>query len=126
MNGKDVWRLIPGKIKFGNGISWVCIISLNLERNRGGEYILEKMTVQPGILDLLQYLPVSAGLGVRRDVRGVQEFLSLISGSKVKFESGFVDLTSLGIVAEYKFHSKNMTAMGLQTIGPSSRRSFWR
>ena len=99
MNGKDVWRLIPGKIKFGNGISWVCIISLNLERNRGGEYILEKMTVQPGILDLLQYLPVSAGLGVRRDVRGVQEFLSLISGSKVKFESGFVDLTSLGIVA---------------------------
>ena len=71
-------------------------------------------------------LPVSAGLGVRRDVRGVQEFLSLISGSKVKFESGFVDLTSLGIVAEYKFHSKNMTAMGLQTIGPSSRRSFWR
>ena len=37
------------------------------------------MSVQPEILDLLRCLPVSARLGVRRDVRGVQEFYSLIS-----------------------------------------------
>ena len=75
--GKNVWRLIPGKIKFGNGISWVCIISLNLERNRGGEYILEKMTVQHGILDLLQYLPVSW-----RGPDGGKEFWSFRVGGR--------------------------------------------
>lgn len=52
--GKGGWRQIPGTIMFSNGISWVCIISLNLVRNRRDEYILEKMTVQPGILDLLK------------------------------------------------------------------------
>ena len=54
--GKDSWRQIPGTIMFSNGISWVCIISLNLVKNRRDEYILEKMMreVQPGILDLLK------------------------------------------------------------------------
>ena len=68
--GKDGWKQIPGKIMIGNGISWVCIISLNMSRNHRGEYYLERMEVQPDILDLLRCLPVSAGLGVRRDVRG--------------------------------------------------------
>ena len=115
--GKDGWKQIPGKIMFGNGITWVCIISLNLSRNRRDEYILERMNVQPGILDLLRDLPVSAGLGVRRDIRGVQEFYSLISGVEVNMGGGFIDLTSLAIVAGYKFHSKNMTAMGVQIMG---------
>ena len=115
--GKDGWKQIPGKIMFGNGVSWVCIVSLNLSRNRRGEYILKKMSVQPGILDLLRDLPVSTGLGVRRDIRGVQEFYSLISGSEVIMGQGFVDLTSLAVLAGYKFHSKNMTAMGVQIIG---------
>ena len=115
--GKDGWKQIPGKIMFGNGITWVCIISLNLSRNRRDKYILERMSVQPGILDLLRDLPVSAGLGVRRDIRGVQEFYSLISGVEVNMGGGFIDLTSLAIVAEYKFHSKNMTTMGVQILG---------
>ena len=51
--GKDGWRQIPGKIMIGNGLSWVCIISLNLSRNDRDEYILEKMSVEPEILDLL-------------------------------------------------------------------------
>ena len=27
---KDTWKQIPGKIMFGNGISWTCLISLDL------------------------------------------------------------------------------------------------
>ena len=115
--GKDGWSQIPGKIMIGNGISWVCIISLDLSRNERGEYILEKIKIQPKVLDLLHCLPVSAGLGVRRDVRGVQEFFSLISGTDVILENGFVYLTSLAVLAGYKFHSKNMTAMGDQVMG---------
>ena len=47
---------------FGNWISFVFIISLNLERNERNEYILAEIWVQPEILDLLQSLPISAGL----------------------------------------------------------------
>ena len=90
---------------------------MNLSRNRRDKYILERMSVQPGILDLLRDLPVSAGLGVRRDIRGVQEFYLLISRVEVNMGGGFIDLTSLAIVAGYKFHSKNMTTMGVQILG---------
>ena len=99
-----------------NGISWVCIISLDLHKNAKDEYILEKMKIQPEIMDLLRCLPMSAGLGVWRDVRGVQEFL-LISGTEVILENGCIDLTSLAVLSGYKFHLKNMTAMGVQVVG---------
>ena len=95
---------------------WECIISLNLLKNERDKYILKKMDIQPGILDLLRCLPMSARLGVRRDVQRVQEFYSLISRSKVILEKVSVDLTSLAILTGYKFHSKNMTAMGVQVM----------
>ena len=113
---KDIWKQVPGKIMFGNGISWTCLISLDLKTNERDEYVLEKMEVQEGILELLRDLPVSSGLAIRRDVGGVEEFYSLISGTEVRLERGFIDLTSLAILAGYKFH-KNMTAMGVQVTG---------
>ena len=69
---KDVWKQIPGKIMFGNGVSWVCLISLDLKLDDKYDYVLEKMFIQPGILEILHDLPVSAGLSIRRDVRGVE------------------------------------------------------
>jgi len=46
----------------------------------------------------------------------VEEFYSLISGVEVRME-GFVDLTSLAVLARYKFQAKNMTAMSVQVNG---------
>ena len=111
---KDGWKQAPGKIMFGNGITWTCLISLDLKMTEKGEYLLQKMTVQEGILELLHDLPVSSGLAIQRDVGGVEEFYSLISGSELKLERGFIDLTSLAILAGFKFH-KNMT--GVQVTG---------
>jgi len=34
----------------------------------------------------------------------------------MRLERGFIDLTSLAILAGYKFQSRNMTAMGVQVI----------
>jgi len=102
---------------FGNGISWTCLISLDLKRDSRKNYVLEKMTVQPEIIDLLRDLPVSAGLAIRRDIQGVEEFYSLVSGEEVRIERGFIDLTSLAVLAGYKFQSRNMTAMGVQVLG---------
>ena len=68
------------------------------------------------------YLPVSAGLSIRRDIQGVEEFYSLISGVEVRME-GFVDLTSLVVLARYKFQAKNMTAMSVQVHGTLLNKS---
>ena len=57
---KDIWKQVPGKIMFGNGVSWTCLISLDLKMTKRGDYMLEKMVVQNRILDLLHDLPVSA------------------------------------------------------------------
>ena len=84
---------------FGNGITWTCLISLDLRTTEQGDYLLERMTVQEGILEILRELPVSSGLAIRRDVGGVEEFYSLISRTEVKLERGFIDLTSLAILA---------------------------
>ena len=71
--------------------------------------------MQEGILEILREL-VSSGLPIQRDVDGVEEFYSLISGTEVKLERGFIDITSLAILAGFKFHM-NMTAMVVQVLG---------
>ena len=67
---KDGWRQVPGKIMLSNGITWTCLISLDLKMTEKGDYLLERMTVQEGILKLLCDLPISSGLAIRRDVGG--------------------------------------------------------
>ncbi len=59
---KDVFKQVPGKIMFGNGIFWTCLISLDLRRDRWKDYILERMKIQPEILELLWDLPYLAVL----------------------------------------------------------------
>ena len=114
---KDTWKPIPGKIMFGNSITWTCLISLDLERDERFRYIVRRMEIQPENLDLLCDLPLAAGLAVRRDLQGREEFYSLVSGEDVSLERGFLDLTTLAILAGYKFHSMNMTAIGVQVMG---------
>ena len=97
---KDVWKQIPAKVMFENGVTWMCLISLDLSLD-----------------GVLRDLPVSTGLAIRRDIQGVEEFFSLISGEEVRMENGFVDLTTLAILAGYKFQSKKMTAKGVQVQG---------
>ena len=60
---------------------------------------------------------MSVGLGVRRDIRGVQEYYALISGAQVVLKNGSIDLTSLAVLAGYKFHNMKMTAVGVQVMG---------
>ena len=114
---KDDWRQVPAKIMFGNGVSWTCLISLGLEVDERYQYIMKEMVIQPEILDLIRDLPVVTGLVIRRDLQGVEEFYFLISGEEVIMERGFVDLTSLAILAGYKLQARNMNAMGVQVMG---------
>ena len=102
---------------FGTGITWTCLISLDLKRDKGKNYILEKMLVQPGIIEILRDLLVSAGLAICRDIWGVEEFYSLFSGVEDRLERGFIDLTTLAVLSGYKFQFRNMTTMSVQIQG---------
>ena len=53
----------------------------------------------------------------RRDVRGIEEFYSLIADKPVQMMNGFVDLAAMSITAGFKFHARNMTALGVQVLG---------
>ena len=44
---EDCWKQTPGKIMFGNSLSWTAIISLPYKRNRDGDYLIERTKVQP-------------------------------------------------------------------------------
>ena len=45
---------------------------------------MERIWVQPPLLEVLRDLPTCTGVGVRRDVVGIEEFYTLISGEDVE------------------------------------------
>ena len=80
---EDCWKQTPGKIMFGDGLMWCAIISLPYQRNRDGDYIVERIRVQPCLLDVLKDLPTCTGVLVRRHVVGIEEFYTMISVESV-------------------------------------------
>ena len=101
---------------FGDGLKWCAIISLPYWRNHEENYIVERIRVQPRLLDVLRDLPTCTGVGVRRDVTGIKEFYSMISRESVEL-NGFVDLALMSAAAGYKLRARNMTALGVQVLG---------
>ena len=112
---EDGWKQTPGKIMFGDGLKWTGIISLPYKRNRNGDYLISRIEVQPRLLEVLKDLPVCTGVGVRRDIVGIEEFYSILSGKNIEF-NGFIDLLAMAAAAGYKFRARNMTAMGVQIL----------
>ena len=108
---EDGWKQTPGKIMFGDSLNWCVIISLPKRRNRNGDYIVERIIHQPKLLDVLRDLSVCTGVGVRRDVQGIEEFYSTISGETVEL-NGFLDLSGMA-AAGFKLRARNMTALGV-------------
>ena len=102
---EDGWKQIPGKIMLGDGLTWCANISLLYQRNRNGDYIVERIHPQPRLLQVLRDLPICTGVGVRRDVIGIKDFYSTISGETVKLK-GFLDLSG------FKLRARNMTVLG--------------
>ena len=113
---EDCWKQTPGQIMFGDEqLTWCAIISLPYQRNRAGDYILERIRVQPRLLDVLRDLPICTGVDVRRDVTGIEDFYTMISGLSVEL-NGFIDLALMSAAAGYKLRARNVTALGVQVI----------
>ena len=101
---------------FCNGLTWSAIITLPYQRNKNGDYVVERIHPQPRFLQVLRDLPVCTGVGVRRDVLGIEDFYTLVSGETVEL-NGFLDLSAMAAVAGFKLRARNMTALGVQIVG---------
>ena len=101
---------------FGDGLSWTAIISLPYKRNKDGDYLIERIKVQPRLLEVLGDLPLCTGVGVQRDVVGIEDFYTILSGETIKL-NGFIDLSAMAAAAGYKLRARNMTALDVQILG---------
>ena len=77
--------------------------------------MVERIKVQPRLLEVLRDLPPGTGEGVRRDVVGIEDYAS-ISGEEVDFNR-FVDLSAIAADAGFQLRARNMTALGVQVLG---------
>ena len=53
---------------------------------------------------------------MRRDVVGIEEFYTLLSGEDVEL-NGFLDLSAIAAASGFKLRVRNMTALGVQVLG---------
>ena len=87
-----------------------------LPKNKNGEYIVERIRPQPRLLQVLRDLPVCTRVGVRRDVVGIEDFYSMISGELIELNE-FLDLSGMAAAAGYKLRARNMTTFGVKVLG---------
>ena len=76
---------------------------------------MERIRVQPLLLEVLRDLPTCTGVGVRRDVVGIEEFYTMISGENAEL-NGFIDLSEMSVAPGIKLRARNMTAPGVQVL----------
>ena len=113
---EDRFIPLPAKIMLGDGVRFCLIISVNLEMDNDGVYLIKRLEIQDELLDFLEEIPVATGVGVARDIVDIEFFYSLISGRNIEMK-GSIELGSLAVLAGYEFQATNMTALGVQVCG---------
>ena len=113
---EDRWSQIPVKIMIGNGLNHALMLSLDLKQDSKGYYLVDRMKVQNSIVEFLTMLPVCTGVGIKHDIRDIEYFYSLISGTDINMK-GFIDLSFLAVLAGYKMQTKNMPTLAMQIFG---------
>ena len=113
---EDRWMQLPVRVMIGNGISYALMITIALERNSRNEYMLNRIVIQDEVLNFIENIPVCTGLGVRTDVADLELFYSLFSGREISC-AGFLDLSTLAVLAGYNMRAMSMTPMGVNVVG---------
>ena len=113
---EDRWTQIPVKIMIGNGLNHALMLSLDLNQDSKGYYLINRIKVQDSVIKFLTMLPVCTGVGIKHDVRDIEYFFSLVSGVDINMK-GFIDLSSLAVLTGYKMQTRNMPTMAMQVLG---------
>ena len=71
---EDRWKQLPAKIMIGDGIMFMLFISLEFQRDRNGDYLVQRVCAQEELLDFHVEIPVCVGLRVESDVADAKWF----------------------------------------------------
>ena len=106
---------IPVRIMIGDGISWCLMITIQAEPkiidNGAGRkvqtHMIKKFKMQPEIIELVRSLPLVTGVGIKNDVKIIENHYSLYVWEKVEM-AGFLELGSLLVLAGWRAVNANM------------------
>ena len=116
MRGKiDRWTNLPTKIMFGDGVSWLALISFPIEKY-GKNYSVKIRPVQEKLIDLIESLPIVTGVGIKPDVDMIESLFSDLAVRTVRMK-GYVDLGVMAVLAGWRLEATNMTALALIGLG---------
>ena len=78
---------VPAKIMLGDGFRFSLIISMVLKEDRDGEYLIRKLEIQEELLDFHEQIPVATGVGVAKDITGIEFFYSTVSNHNLEMKA---------------------------------------
>ena len=113
---EDRMQQLPVKVMIGNGLNHALMVSLDLFRDAKGRYILNQIKAPDSIIKFFSLLPICTGVAVKHDVEGLIKFYSLISNMEVTMK-GFIEVSSIALVAGYAMQARNMNAVAMQVLG---------
>ena len=121
----DSCTQFPVKIMLGNGYSWALMVSIPVIPGPGGKYEIGPVKFQDWLVEFLKKLPILVGVGVRLDVHEVVELVRQTTDENFSMK-GWVDLSTLALLAGWNFPRYNMQAMSVQTLGAIMNKSVSR
>ena len=113
---EDRLQQLPVKVMIGNGLNHALMVSLDLFRDSKGRYVLNKIRAPDSIIKFFSLLPICTGVAVKHDIEGVIKFYSLITDLDVTMK-GFIEVSSVALVAGYALQARNMNALAMQVLG---------
>ena len=73
----------PRRLMWGNGVTWALMITILTNPRKKGQQVshcVKKFVVLEYILELLEGLPITTGLGIKGDVLVIEDTFSLLAG----------------------------------------------
>ena len=109
----DKWVKVPVKIIIGNGTSWAAVVSVDL--GTAGRPWIQPIQIQKSIIEFLQNLPVCVGVGVKQDVRLIEQFYGTLVGYPLKIK--FMELGVLAHIAGWQMRGFSLSSLSVQVTG---------
>ena len=111
---------VPAKIMFG-GVHWGMMISLGITCSTGDIYSYDCQGFPDEVIDFLESLPPIVGAGIKHDVKGVEEFVELVTGRPMRFKA-YMELGVLATLCGWQLNRRGMFILSLITIGSTMNK----
>ena len=111
---------IPAKIMFG-GTHWGMMISLGITCSTGDVYSYDCQGFPGEVIDFLESLPPIVGAGIKHDVKGIEEFVEMVTGRPMRFK-GYIELGVLATMCGWQLNRRGMFILSLITMGSTMNK----